>query len=174
MLTSVLRGPLNKSLALMSEGEFSIPGHTILNKRAFLGYLKPVNDNLVGVMEHVMAQLSLFLYNKREQYIPALGRLVKLYEPAGKVRIIAIVDPLINWLLKPLHDWVFAILRGIPQDGTFDQDKPILELVARVKRPDAKTRFIGSCDMSAATDRLPVALQAMILAHIFGPTIAKA
>lgn len=149
-------------------------GTILLNTRAYLGYLKSPNYKLVSDMERVIAQLSLLIFNKREQYIPAAGRLVKLYEAAGKVRIIAIVDPLVNWLLKPLHEWVFAILRSIPQDGTFDQDKPINELVARVKQRDAKTRFIGSCDMSAATDRLPVALQAMILGHIFGPKIAKA
>lgn len=147
-------------------------GTSLLNTRAYLGYLKAPNMDLVTVMERVIARLSILIFNKREQYIPAAGRLVKLYEPAGKVRIIAIVDPLVNWLLKPLHDWVFAILRNIPQDGTFDQDKPIFDLVNLVKKRDKQ--FIGSCDMSAATDRLPVVLQSMILAHVFGPKIAKA
>jgi hypothetical protein len=175
MLQSVLKGPLNRSLHLMDGGTLRMPeGTAILNTRAYLGYLKAPNMGLVTVMERVIAQLSSLIFNKREQYIPAAGRLVKLYEAAGKVRIIAIVDPLVNWLLKPLHEWVFAILRNIPQDGTFDQDKPINALVARARKLDAKTRFIGSCDMSAATDRLPVALQAMILGHIFGPKIANA
>lgn len=84
------------------------------------------------------------------------------------MRIIAIVDPFTNWLLKPLHDWVFAILRQIPQDGTFNQDLPLSNLISK------KGGFIGSCDMSAATDRLPVKLQAMILSHIFGEAISTA
>lgn len=175
MLYSVLRGPLNRSMHIMDGGELRMPeGTALLNTRAYLGYLKAPNMDLITVKERVIARLSTLIYGKRDQYIPASGRLVKLYEAAGKVRIIAIVDPIVNWLLKPLHDWIFAILRQIPQDGTFDQDKPIESLVASVKKRNATKRFIGSCDMSAATDRLPVALQAMILSHIFGPKIAKA
>lgn len=33
-----------------------------------------------------------------------LGRLVQLFEAAGKVRVIAIVDPITQWVLKPIHD----------------------------------------------------------------------
>jgi hypothetical protein len=46
-------------------------------------------------------------------------------EAAGKIRVIAIVDPITQWVLKPLHDWLFSILANIPQDGTFNQDLPI-------------------------------------------------
>lgn len=130
----------------------------------------PVRPSASGVEKFArfVKWLSVSLFGKPETYVPAFGRLVKLFEAAGKVRIIAIVDPLTNWLLKPLHDWVFAILRQIPQDGTFDQEKPLIPL-----SKSGKT-FIGSCDMSAATDRLPVRLQACLLGHIFGPKIAKA
>jgi len=38
----------------------------------------------------------------------------------------------------------------------------------------SKGKFIGSCDMSAATDRLPVVLQAEILSHILGKKTAYA
>lgn len=104
--------------------------------------------------------------------LPILGRLVKLYEAAGKVRIIAIVDPITNWVLQPIHSWLFSILRNIPQDGTFNQEKPILNLLK--ENSDSTDKFIGSADMSAATDRLPVLLQEKILAHILGPSLAKA
>lgn len=125
------------------------------------------NAQLAESMAHFIGKLSFMLFGKRDKYVPAFGRLVKLYEAAGKVRIIAIVDPITNWLLKPLHDWVFAILREIPNDGTFDQDKPLKPLAEIGKK------FLGSCDMSAATDRLPVKLQALLLGHIFGPKIAE-
>lgn len=125
------------------------------------------NAQLAESMAHFIGKLSFMIFGKKESYVPAFGRLVKLYEAAGKVRIIAIVDPLTNWLLKPLHDWVFAILREIPNDGTFDQDKPLKPLAELGKK------FLGSCDMSAATDRLPVKLQALLLGHIFGPKIAE-
>lgn len=32
-----------------------------------------------------------------------LGRLVKLLEAAGKVRVIAIVDPITQEILRPIH-----------------------------------------------------------------------
>jgi hypothetical protein len=36
--------------------------------------------------------------------------------------VVAIVDILSQSLLKPVHDHLNAILRVIPEDGTFDQD----------------------------------------------------
>jgi len=170
-LLSVLVGPLNtpKAIASFKNGVMpwpEIPGQELINKRAWMANFTRPNAQLAEIMDRVIGKLSLFLFGKRDRYIPGFGRLVKLYEAAGKVRIIAIVDPVTNWLLKPLHDWVFAILREIPNDGTFDQDKPLLAL-------GLGRRYIGSCDMSAATDRLPVKLQALILSHIIGPKLAN-
>lgn len=54
-----------------------------------------------------------------------LGRLGTKEEPAGKVRVFAMVDPFTNWLLKPLHKLIFRYLSKIEQDGTFDQLAPI-------------------------------------------------
>lgn len=101
-----------------------------------------------------------------------LGRLCLLKEAAGKVRVIAIVDAITNWALKPIHEWVFSILKYLPQDGTFDQDSPLLRLREESMKSDDK--YIGCCDMSAATDRLPVKLQSYLLAHVLGHEIAEA
>lgn len=60
---------------------------------------------------------------------------------------------------KPLHQYIFKILEGIPQDGTFDQSKPLLDLS---KRMTSKQTFY-SYDLSAATDRLPLEIQTDIL-----------
>lgn len=91
---------------------------------------------------------------------PELGKLGLKDEPAGKVRVFAMVDPFTQWALKPLHDFLFSILRKIPQDGTFDQLAP----VKRLQTLD-KTRF-WSYDLSSATDRLPVLLQAVLLSPL--------
>lgn len=147
-----------------------VKGQTeLINKRSYLESLVRPNANLLAELQGVMSFFSFSLFGKDDILVPSLGRLVKLYEAAGKVRIIAIVDPFTNWLLKPLHDWLFAILACIEQDGTFDQEKPIQKLLDSHKKS-----FIGSCDMSAATDRLPVVLQMLLLSHIFGPKLAKA
>jgi hypothetical protein len=61
---------------------------------------------------------------------PAIG-LAKLgfkEEAAGKVRVFAMVDPFTQWVMKPIHDLIFTILRGIPMDGTFNQTKPVEQL----------------------------------------------
>jgi len=103
---------------------------------------------------------------------PILGRLELLYEPAGKIRQIAIVDPFSQWLLKPLHDWMFNILRKIPQDGTFEQDKPLLKLLSEVKR--SKSKFLASLDLSSATDRFSAILQRELLTPFIGQEFAVA
>lgn len=84
-------------------------------------------------------------------------------EAAGKLRIFAIVDSITQSLLSPLHDFMFDLLRKIPNDGTFDQD-------LSVKRSQVKSSASGkafSFDLSAATDRLPVDLTVKILSKIF-------
>lgn len=91
-----------------------------------------------------------------------LGKLVKLYEGAGKVRIVAVTDWWTQCLLKPLHEGLFNILREIPQDGTFDQHAPAVSLHEHIK----SNGFVASYDLSAATDRLPVAFQAQVLSAL--------
>lgn len=91
-----------------------------------------------------------------------VGRLALKEEAAGKVRVFALVDSVTQSALKPLHEWLFSILRQIPNDGTFDQ-------MASVKRSQEKAQQSGmaySFDLSAATDRLPAKLSASILENL--------
>jgi len=89
----------------------------------------------------------------------SLGRLGLKLESAGKVRVFAIVDCFTQWLMKPLHDAIFELLKTFPQDGTFDQEAPLKRLMERLPKG---TPFY-SFDLSAATDRLPIAIQKVIL-----------
>jgi len=98
----------------------------------------------------------------------SLGKLGLKQEAAGKVRVFAMVDAWTQWLLQPLHKAIFAILRTIPQDGTFDQQAPIDRLIA-----SGKSRF-WCYDLSAATDRLPVDLQVWLLTVSLGERLAGA
>jgi len=98
------------------------------------------------------------------------GRLVGLPEPAGKVRIIALVDYWTQHMLKPLHDEIFAILGKIPTDGTFDQLRPVERLLKKVG-PDV---VIYSYDLKAATDCLSIKAQQMILSVMFSVRLAVA
>jgi len=92
-----------------------------------------------------------------------LGKLAFLDEPAGKVRVIAMVDPLTQWAMRPLHEALFSLLREIPQDGTFDQLRPL----DRLLQNESLTSFY-SYDLSSATDRLPVVIQEEILSFLIG------
>jgi len=58
-----------------------------------------------------------------------------------------------------LHTALFEELKHISEDGTFDQQAPLERLLSNV--PEGQKLY--SFDLSAATDRLPVALQCQIL-----------
>lgn len=98
------------------------------------------------------------------------GRLVGLPEPAGKVRIVALVDYWTQWALKPLHEELFKILRRIPTDGTFDQLRPVERLLKKVSDKD----IIYSYDLKSATDRLSIKAQMLLLSVMFSPRLAVA
>jgi uncharacterized membrane protein len=98
------------------------------------------------------------------------GRLALLPEAAGKVRVVALADIWTQWALHPLHKWLFEILREIPQDGTYDQLAPVTELLKRV----SEDTVIFSYDLSAATDRIPVEIQARLLSVVFGEGFSTA
>jgi hypothetical protein len=118
-----------------------------------------------------------------------LGKLTALPEGGGKVRIVASADFWTQWALKGLHNSLFKVLKQIPQDGTFDQWKPVQDHVLPRLCPDgplpAKVSSrslpagvmsfqVNSFDLSAATDRLPLFVQVQILAIIADPIAALA
>jgi len=89
-------------------------------------------------------------------------------EPAGKVRIFAIMDLWTQSSLKPLHDYLASILRLIKQDGTFDQLAPLHLLMKK------GVMDIYSFDLSAATDRLPLRLQTQVIKILLGEKFSQA
>lgn len=109
-----------------------------------------------------------------------LGKLGFKQEAAGKVRVFAMVDPITQWILAPLHNAIFLLLEVIPQDGTHDQLKPVVRLLDRqrallTKGKTSRVRkdsSLFSFDLSSATDRLPVIFQRWLLEPVI--TIAGA
>lgn len=89
-----------------------------------------------------------------------LGALSVVEEP-GKKRIVAMVDIWTQWMFYPLHKALFKRLGKTPQDGTFDQTKPVERLLEKAKKEGRK--HFWSFDLSAATDRLPLRLQVELL-----------
>lgn len=107
-------------------------------------------------------------YEADAKFTPVLGRIGFKVEPAGKLRNFALVDPFTQWIFNPLWKAILDILSKIPQDGTLDQMKPIKRLLR--DRPQGP---YYSYDLSAATDRLPVVIQAQILAVFLGTHVAN-
>jgi hypothetical protein len=120
-----------------------------------------INADLLPVM-------GLGRLQSRENVVPAiLGRLHPIYEPAGKIRVVAIVDYWTNCVLKPLHDWMFDILKVIPTDATFDQE-------GALKRFSAKGfTTCWSIDLTAATDTIPMKLYLSLLTPILGTKLVS-
>jgi len=91
-----------------------------------------------------------------------LGKLGTKEEAAGKIRVFAMVDAFTQWMFKPLHSQLFHLLAMIKQDGTHDQHRPVQALLSSV--PSG----LWSYDLSAATDRLPIILQQILLMPVLG------
>lgn len=117
-------------------------------------------------------------------FTTCLGKLAMKEEP-GKVRVFAMVDYITQVVMSPLHAFLFRILKGIPQDGTYDQSAPIDRLIRELEKLEYKRarpgfrkdrlgsnwKFVklGRChsfDLSAATDRLPIDYQALIVQQL--------
>jgi len=99
-----------------------------------------------------------------------IGKLGLKYEAAGKIRVFAMVDAWTQWMMGPVHGMIFSILEKIPQDGTFNQTLPVEKLIEKFKDPK-KGLSVYSIDLSAATDRLPIHLQKVVLQEIANVTL---
>nr|DBA07243.1 TPA_asm: RNA-dependent RNA polymerase [Gigaspora rosea mitovirus 4] len=92
---------------------------------------------------------------------PTLSKLALLNEAAGKVRVVAMVDYFTQWALSPLHLFLMKILKGIVQDGTFNQNRAV---VGASKYAEKFTSpYYSSLDISAATDMIPKQLYRILL-----------
>lgn len=86
-----------------------------------------------------------------------LGKLALKYEPAGKIRVFAMVDYWSQWVLKSIHLSMFNVLKQIPSDATFDQLGKVKELSER------GFSYFASFDLKSATDLIPQQLYIKVL-----------
>lgn len=84
-----------------------------------------------------------------------IRKLSQFPDKEEKVRVIAILDYFSQASLRPLHDFLYSILRRIPQDKTFDQ--------SNFKKTLSNCEVYYSVDLSQATDRFPISLIASVL-----------
>lgn len=105
-----------------------------------------------------------------KQHFLNMGQLSVKHEAAGKIRVFALVDVWTQSCLKPLHEMIFAFLRSLPNDGTFNQEAAVKRAGLLAKKYNCSFGY----DLSAATDRLPISLQVAVLSPIIGEEAAIA
>lgn len=135
-----------------------VAGHYIIfafKQREYFVLLVFIWTMLIGIPWAMLLQLM--------RYPLYIGRISTFEEGGGKVRMIGVTDGWSQILLHRVHKSIYATLRRIPTDGTFDQTKPLLALMDYVRLSGATTY---SLDLSAATDRLPILTQVEALASL--------
>lgn len=92
--------------------------------------------------------------------VPSLRKLSVINDKEGKKRIVAVFDYWSQCVLKPIHKSLSSLLRDLPRDCTFNQNnfKPLVSKMGGKR--------IYSIDLKAATDRMPLNLQAYVLAAL--------
>lgn len=109
-----------------------------------------------------------FIKYSRQIHKGRLRKLSGIQDKEGKTRWVAILDYFSQSALRPLHLYLFSYMSKINQDCTFDQTKLLKSL-----KPRKGSKF-HSIDLSAATDRFPIAIQEEILSVWFGREYAEA
>lgn len=103
-----------------------------------------------------------------EGCIPHGGRVAPLTKDGGwKVRWVASPHRIHQLALQPLGNRLYSLLKCLPWDCTFDQDKAIPTIQKHLQ----KGKTIHAVDLSAATDYFPLELQMGVLrqlSHGFG------
>jgi len=93
-----------------------------------------------------------------------LRKLSYFPDKEGKTRVIAIFDYWSQSALRPLHLAINKMLKRIPNDCTYNQGN--FHSSSPAVLPDGHSYH--SIDLSAATDRMPAALQKRVVQHIYG------
>lgn len=127
--------------------------------------IKKANSKETNVFKRKSLLSSTWFDQFRSQTMNGYVRKLSIVnDPEAKARIIAIFDYWSQSFLRQIHDIHFNFLKRIPTDRTFTQD-PILPV------PPIGHKYY-SFDLSAATDRFPMALQELLVKHMFGEDLA--
>lgn len=110
-------------------------------------------------------QNSLSLSPKAKKFgFPTLGRIAYFNDLGGKKRYIALGNWILQGVLRPLHDILIGYLRSLTADCTYNQRRVYSFYKEQVNKGN---KSFYRLDLSRATDRLPVSLQASILESLF-------
>jgi len=123
------------------------------NKLPDFYYQPPVREPWISQGPATWSWLS---EDSDEMVTPKLTKLSFLQEPAGKVRVIAIVDWWSQQALKPIHEWMFDLLASLPTDATFSQEGSLRTFAKEVGKS------VYSFDLKSATEMIPQELYRIV------------
>jgi hypothetical protein len=126
--------------------------------RESIGFLggEELSNHMETLRRNLPALGTLFPISGKNE----IRRLVGIPD-AGKSRTVAMLDYFSQAALKPVHTFLFGVLKKIPQDVTFDQGS----FLGRVQGWGKVEYF--SVDLSKATDRFPIKLISLVLEAFF-------
>jgi hypothetical protein len=121
-------------------------------------------NSIVALSKILRSEITAFTLNQlrtKASLVPNAyhSRLAIKRELGGKDRVFAMVDYWTQTFLQPIHYGLGEILRKLPQDCTFDQDKGI----SSMKSWTLSDQEIHSIDLSSASDRFPITLQCKVM-----------
>jgi len=97
--------------------------------------------------------------------VPLVGSISWIQEPGYKLRFVANPYRVHQMALKPLGDYLFSLLKYIPNDCTYDQEKGV-----RYSQEALLQGKTAHCyDLSNATDNFPLSTQLFLLRGIGVP-----
>lgn len=115
--------------------------------------------NLGKTTAYVPSESEMTLALLKEEKRRVTGKLAVIKDPECKMRVVAILDYLSQFILRPYHDQLFKLLKKFEQDRTFTQNP--------FHSWQGCDPFY-SLDLSSATDRFPVHLQEKMICYLFG------
>lgn len=134
------------------------------------GVLKEVHPDLkILISPGKGGRVPVLIPRHEKTHLTSLARLCFLSEPAGKVRNIVIMDWWSQQFLKPVHDWMFGMLRFLPTDATFDQEGALKDFAV-----SARENEIFSYDLKSATEMISQSLYVTVMTEFWGRLSAKA
>nr|DBA06981.1 TPA_asm: RNA-dependent RNA polymerase [Unuamitovirus cefi 1] len=147
-------GPMGKSTWSSIWSMYALSNDLILSIQYFLGtsFKTMFYDKFLKNMEITYG------VNLHPKKWPS-GKLGLVRDPEGKLRVIAMVDYHSQLVLRSIHDKLLEKLRNLPCDRTYTQSP--------FAKWEENSENYFSLDLSSATDRFPVTLQARLLSEMF-------
>jgi hypothetical protein len=138
----------------------------VLKDIIYIGGMK-LQSYLISILHFIDPILSYIssssLYTNKN--FNCIRRVSHFSEKEGKTRVVALFDYFSQTALRPLHNYLFKVMRHIPQDYTFNQTDFLTTIGGK--------KIYYSIDLTAFTDRFPVLINRDLLSSRFGISYAN-